>query len=118
VTDLVPKVNAVLEEFVPSTAEAIEMVEGRVCLANGTITPCWSYAEHESAVLSHTRPAAGVPGAAEEYDSFGNATAAGDFNGDGYADLAVASYQETTNAGQNAGSVTVFFGRPLGWRSR
>ncbi|HEX6467539.1 MAG TPA: FG-GAP and VCBS repeat-containing protein [Streptosporangiaceae bacterium] len=53
---------------------------------------------------------AGVPGVTEAYDSFGNATAVGDFNGDGFADLAVASFQESTNAGTNAGSVTVFFG--------
>jgi hypothetical protein len=47
VTDLIPVVEAVLEEFVPSAAEAIEMVNGRVCLVDGTITPCWSYADHE-----------------------------------------------------------------------
>jgi hypothetical protein len=31
---------------VPTAAEAVEMVEGRACLVDGTITPCWSYAEH------------------------------------------------------------------------
>jgi hypothetical protein len=56
----------------------------------------------------------GVPGGAEPFDCFGNATAAGDFNGDGYADMAVASYQEATSAGENAGSVTVFFGSTAG----
>ena len=30
----------------PSAEEAIEVVQGRVCLVDGTITPCWSYAEH------------------------------------------------------------------------
>ena len=43
---LVPVVKAVLEEFVPSAADAIEMVKGRVCLVDGTITPCWSYRGH------------------------------------------------------------------------
>jgi len=47
VTDLISVVKAVLEEFVPSAADAIEMVDGRVCLVDGTITPCWSYADHE-----------------------------------------------------------------------
>jgi hypothetical protein len=47
VTTLVPIVKAVLEEFVPSAEHAIEMVRGRVCLVDGTITPCWSYAEHD-----------------------------------------------------------------------
>ncbi|WP_158605488.1 transposase family protein [Amycolatopsis panacis] len=46
VTMLVPVIKAVLKEFVPTAAEAIEMVKGRVCLVDGTITPCWSYAEH------------------------------------------------------------------------
>jgi len=46
VATLVPVIEAVLEEFVPTVADALEMVEGRVCLVDGTITPCWSYAEH------------------------------------------------------------------------
>lgn len=47
VARLVPIVKSVLEEFVPSAAGAIEMVSGRVVLVDGTITPCWSYAEHK-----------------------------------------------------------------------
>jgi transposase len=46
VTKLVPIVKDVLEEFVPVAKDALEMVEGRVCLVDGTITPCWSYADH------------------------------------------------------------------------
>jgi hypothetical protein len=46
VSRLVPVVKAVLEEFVPAAADAIEMVKGRVCLVDGTITPCWSYDDH------------------------------------------------------------------------
>jgi transposase len=45
--DLIPVVKAVLEEFVPSAQDAIEMVSGRVCLVDGTITPCWSYQDHD-----------------------------------------------------------------------
>ena len=47
VAELVPIVKAVLEEFVPSAEEAIEMVKGRVVLVDGTLTPCWSYEEHQ-----------------------------------------------------------------------
>ena len=47
VTTLVPVVKAVLEEFVPAAEDAIEMANGRVCLVDGTITPCWSYADHD-----------------------------------------------------------------------
>ena len=43
---LAPLIRAVLEEFVPSAADAIEMVKGRVCLVDGTIAPCWSYKGH------------------------------------------------------------------------
>jgi len=43
---LVPLVKAVLEEFVPDAAEPIEIVKGRVVLVDGTLAPCWSYAEH------------------------------------------------------------------------
>jgi hypothetical protein len=47
VTGLIPVITVVLEEFVPTAAEAIEMVQGRVCLVDGTITPCWSYTDRE-----------------------------------------------------------------------
>jgi hypothetical protein len=46
ITTLVPIVKSVLTEFVPDPKEAIELVQGRVCLVDGTITPCWSYADH------------------------------------------------------------------------
>jgi hypothetical protein len=46
VTEIVPIVRSILEEFVPSAAEAIEVVSGRVVLVDGTITPCWSYEDH------------------------------------------------------------------------
>lgn len=44
---LVPVVKSILEEFVPSATEAIEMVKGRVVLVDGTITPCWSYEDRK-----------------------------------------------------------------------
>jgi len=47
VTTLLPLVKGVLEEFTPTAAEAIESVDGRVCLVDGTITPCWSWADHD-----------------------------------------------------------------------
>jgi hypothetical protein len=37
---LMPVVKAVLEEFVPSAEEAIEIVRGRVVLVDGTLAPC------------------------------------------------------------------------------
>ena len=46
VTTLIPLITSVLTEFVPNVEDAIEIVNGRVCLVDGTITPCWSYADH------------------------------------------------------------------------
>jgi hypothetical protein len=47
VAALVPLVKSVLEEFVPPAADAIEIVKGRVVLVDGTLTPSWSYEEHQ-----------------------------------------------------------------------
>jgi len=46
VAELVPTVAEVLDEFVPNPADAIELVQGRVCLVDGTIARCWSFADH------------------------------------------------------------------------
>lgn len=46
VAKLVPAVESVLGEFVPDPKQAIKLVKGKVCLVDGTITPCWSYASH------------------------------------------------------------------------
>jgi hypothetical protein len=47
ITKLVPVVKNALEEFVPDAEDAIELVQGRVRLVDGTITPCWSYRDHD-----------------------------------------------------------------------
>jgi hypothetical protein len=56
----------------------------------------------------------GVPGAAETDDLFGQETAYGDFNADGYDDLAVGAPGEDTTAGEDAGSVTILWGSASG----
>jgi hypothetical protein len=50
ITTLVPVVKAVLAEFTPDAKQAMEWVNGRVCLVDGTITPCWSYARTSGAL--------------------------------------------------------------------
>jgi DDE superfamily endonuclease len=46
IQELIPHIVAVLKPFVPDPVEAIQVVDGRACLVDGTITPCWSYADH------------------------------------------------------------------------
>ena len=56
----------------------------------------------------------GVPGIAESADEFGSALASGDFDGDGFDDLAVGAISEDINGVFNAGSVTLLFGSGAG----
>ncbi|WP_069813816.1 FG-GAP repeat protein [Streptomyces sp. TP-A0874] len=63
-------------------------------------------------VISQNSP--GVPGAAEAGDLFGAATAAGDFNGDGYTDLAVGTPGEDVTGDDDAGLVQILWGSAHG----
>lgn len=58
--------------------------------------------------------AAGVDGVPEQQDFFGSALAAGDFNGDGFADLAVGVNGEDVGAVADSGAVNVIHGSPSG----
>ncbi|MDA2980060.1 MAG: FG-GAP-like repeat-containing protein [Actinomycetota bacterium] len=55
-----------------------------------------------------------VPGTPETDDRFGEALAAGDFNGDGFDDLAVGSPREDVGALVDSGYVQVFYGSAEG----
>ncbi len=57
-----------------------------------------------------------VPSLAERYDAFGDAVAAGDFDGDGFADLAVGVPGEMLRGRDNAGVVNIFYGSLDGLR--
>ena len=52
----------------------------------------------------------GLPNADEEYDLFGNALATGDFDGDGYDDLAIGAPGEDIGTVEDAGGVLVVYG--------
>jgi hypothetical protein len=56
----------------------------------------------------------GVKGAAEAGDHFGSSLASGDFNADGYADLAVGIPGEGIGRRSDAGAVQVLYGGPRG----
>lgn len=55
-----------------------------------------------------------VPGTAEIFDLFGASVEAGDFNGDGYDDLAIGSAAEAVNGNDGAGTVTILLGGASG----
>lgn len=55
-----------------------------------------------------------VPGAAEATDHFGYSLASADFDGDGFADLAVGTPDEDTGHGANAGYLTILWGSATG----
>jgi hypothetical protein len=56
----------------------------------------------------------GILGTLEAQDNFGAALAAGDFNGDGYADLAIGVPNEDVGTVSNAGGVNVLYGSAIG----
>jgi hypothetical protein len=59
----------------------------------------------------------GIEGDAEEADNFGTALAAGDFDGDGFADLAAGVSNEGVGTADAAGSVAVLYGSFAGLTS-
>ncbi|MEU6377754.1 FG-GAP-like repeat-containing protein [Streptomyces sp. NPDC046909] len=82
-------------------ANAVKVVPGSV---NGPVT---------AGKVTLTQNSAGVPGGTETGDAFGAATAWGDVNGDGYADLAIGSPGEDDTVGTDRGNVTVMYGPAL-----
>jgi hypothetical protein len=63
-----------------------------------------------------TQGSDGVQDKAEQSDHLGRATLAMDFNGDGFADLAIGAYGESLSLGavDNAGAVSVIYGSACG----
>ncbi|MFE7761863.1 FG-GAP and VCBS repeat-containing protein [Streptomyces sp. NPDC057438] len=62
--------------------------------------------------LSQNTP--GIPGSAEQGDRFGGVSAYGDFDDDGFDDLAVSASLEDTAGVRDTGTVTIVWGSPRG----
>ncbi len=56
----------------------------------------------------------GIKGSAEAHDAFGFSLTAGDFNGDGYADLCIGIVGKTVNGFAGAGEVNCLYGSATG----
>jgi hypothetical protein len=65
-----------------------------------------------------TQDSPGINGVAGSYEQFGQVLAAGDFNGDGFADLAINTSFDKVNGVANAGSVNVIYGSAVGLRAK
>jgi hypothetical protein len=61
-----------------------------------------------------TQNSPGVLGVAEASDQFGGFLSAGDYNGDGFDDLAIGASFEDVGALGNAGAATVLYGSAAG----
>jgi len=64
-----------------------------------------------------TLDSAGVNRRAHRHDGFGTALAVGDFNRDGYDDLAIGTPGKTVNGKQQAGAVIILYGSAGGLRA-
>ncbi|MCF1593392.1 FG-GAP-like repeat-containing protein [Streptomyces muensis] len=67
-----------------------------------------------SRIQTLSQNSTGVPGGAEAGDGFGSHTTAGDFNGDGYADLAVGVPGEDVGSDTNGGTAVILWGGSAG----
>jgi hypothetical protein len=64
-----------------------------------------------------TQDSSGIAGSVQAYDSFGFSLAGGNFDGDGFADLAAGVPGEGTSGHGNAGAVNVLYGSSSGLAS-
>nr|WP_119589701.1 FG-GAP and VCBS repeat-containing protein [Streptomyces scabiei] len=82
--------------------------------SKGRVTVWYGSASGPSASARFTQATSGIADTPESYDAFGDSVTAGDVNGDGYRDLAVAAPGEGVGGKDGAGAVHVLYGGPSG----
>jgi hypothetical protein len=100
----------------PDLAIGVRVEDIEDVLAAGAVNVLYGAAEGLSAAgnqLWH-QDSPGIQDSAEEYEWFGHDLAAGDFNGDGYADLSIGVPSENIELLEGAGAVNVLYGRTEG----
>ncbi|AZM47513.1 hypothetical protein DMB38_18480 [Streptomyces sp. WAC 06738] len=98
---------------VGASVEDLPYGKGKVSVVYGTAN-----GPSETRRSAFTQGTAGVPGTSERGDQFGARLAAGDANGDGFADLAVGVPYEAIGSKQSAGSVVLLKGGSGGLKAR
>ncbi|WP_437071402.1 FG-GAP-like repeat-containing protein [Streptomyces sp. enrichment culture] len=92
-----------------------DLVAGTPVANHVTVVPGGTDGPVTAQKLAITQNSASVPGTTETGDNFGAASAWGDVNGDGHADLAIGSPGEDDTSGNaDRGQVTVLYGPGLG----
>lgn len=86
----------------------VELLAGRVYVLRRGDAGTWSVQ------TTITQGTDGFSGGLEEFDSFGNALAIGDFDDDGHDDLAIGALGEDVSTVADAGAVMVAYGSPTG----
>lgn len=93
----------------PGAADSTYSASGSVHIIYGSSTGLTDTGDQ----LWH-QDVSGIEGVAEVYEQFGSALTAGDFNCDGYDDLAIGTPGEAVGAVLEAGAVNVIFGSSSG----
>ena len=90
--------------------------EGLGTTDSGAVNVLYGSAEGVTAAGAQyfTQDTPGVRDRVESFDQFGEGLGAADFNGDGFADLAVGAWGEGVGTVSSAGAVEVLYGSPAG----
>lgn len=96
------------------TGAVLEDLGGAADAGSITVLPGTPEGAAATGSTAWSQNSPGVPGTAERGDQLGYASASGDFDKDGYADVAVSSNGESLSGSGGAGMVHVLYGSPDG----